>query len=108
MTILIKSFTGANVWTRSNAQLTAAHGLALTGRTDGVALETMRVLFEKDSDLIHAVGNSGAGLTSGKSTLRYAAEVAFKKPGWTPRMYNALVESMGADESYRIRQLVCW
>jgi len=86
---------GANVWTRSNAGLTAAHGLAATGRTDGVARETMRVLFEKDSDLIHAVGRSR------KSTLRYAAEVAFKKPGWTPLMYNALVESMGADKSYR-------
>ena len=99
---------GANVWTRSNAELTAAHGLAATGRTDGVARETMRVLFEKDAslplgyplkdgELIHAVGRSG------KSTLHYAAGAAFKRDGWTQRMYNALVESMGADESYRPR-----
>lgn len=86
---------GANVRTLSHAKLTAAHGLAATGRTDGVARETMRVLFEVDGELIRAVGKSG------KSVLRYAAEAAFKKPGWTPRMYNALVESMGADESYR-------
>ena len=63
-----------------------------TGRGDGVALETMRVLLERDGGLIHATSRSH------KSTLRYAAGAAFKQADWK-RMCNYLVEK-GADPNY--------